>query len=190
MTVGTPFSVPLLWDGELRSHEIKVRHLAARSRILESPPVSSSMRPCNSEVRRSGFVFFQIERLKSGHTLISHASKVKQGDSLFVHRLWPQMHLRAHTRTPPAFGFGSLGWGAEGFQASGLCYHTGVCEKTLLLPEPWPSNPAAETASQPLIWCSESLSSKSSSSPEECLFHRHRYSEHEQLRTKLHMLHD
>ena len=51
----------------------------------------------------------------------------------------------------------------------------GACEKTLLLPEPWPSNPAAETAFEPLIWCSESLSSRGSSSTEECVFHRHRY---------------
>ena len=30
---------------------------------------------------------------------------------------------------------------------------TGVCEKTFLLREPWPCNPAAETAIQPQIRC-------------------------------------
>ena len=35
--------------------------------------------------------------------------------------------------------------------------NTGVCEKAILLWKPWPSNPVAETAFQPLIWCSESL---------------------------------
>ena len=44
--------------------------------------------------------------------------------------------------------------------------NTGVCAKTLLLSEPFPCHPAAETALQPLIWCSESLSSNASSSPE------------------------
>ena len=34
----------------------------------------------------------------------------------------------------------------------------------------------AETALQPLMWCSESISSqRGSSSPEECFFHRHRH---------------
>ena len=46
-------------------------------------------------------------------------------------------------------------------------------KNTLLLPEPWPSNPTAETALQPIIWCSESLSSRGSSSPEECFLYRH-----------------
>ena len=31
--------------------------------------------------------------------------------------------------------------------------NTGACEKTPLLREPWPCNPAAETVLQPLIWC-------------------------------------
>ena len=47
--------------------------------------------------------------------------------------------------------------------------------KTLLLHEPLPCNPAAETALQPLISCSESSSSDVYSSPEECFFHRHWY---------------
>ena len=46
---------------------------------------------------------------------------------------------------------------------------------TLLLCEPRSCNPAAETALQPLVWCSESFSSQGYSSPEECFFHRHRY---------------
>ena len=48
-------------------------------------------------------------------------------------------------------------------------------EKTFLSREPLPCNPAAETALQPLIWCSERESSHVSSSPEECFFHRRRY---------------
>ena len=40
----------------------------------------------------------------------------------------------------------------------------------LLLGKPSPCNPAAETAIQPLIGCSESLLSHAPSSPEECLF--------------------
>ena len=47
--------------------------------------------------------------------------------------------------------------------------------KTLLLCEPSPCNSSAETSLQPLIWCSESLSSQVSSFPEECFVHRHRY---------------
>ena len=49
-------------------------------------------------------------------------------------------------------------------------YNTGVFEKTLLLCEPVPCNPVAETALQPLIQHSESLSPQASSSPEECFF--------------------
>ena len=45
---------------------------------------------------------------------------------------------------------------------------TGVCDKTLLLWEPSPYNPAAETALQPLIWCSESWYSHRYSFLEEC----------------------
>ena len=33
---------------------------------------------------------------------------------------------------------------------------TGVYDKTFLLGKPLPCSPAAETALQPLIWCSES----------------------------------
>ena len=33
-------------------------------------------------------------------------------------------------------------------------------KKTLLLHHPWPCNEAAETAPQPVIWCSESLHSQ------------------------------
>ena len=51
------------------------------------------------------------------------------------------------------------------------CRHTGVCGKTLLLGEPLPCNPAAETALEPLIWCSESLFPYKSSSPEVLFFH-------------------
>ena len=53
-------------------------------------------------------------------------------------------------------------------------HDTGVCEKALLLGEPLPCDPAAETAILPLIWHSEGLSSRGSSLPEECFFHRHR----------------
>ena len=42
-----------------------------------------------------------------------------------------------------------------------------VWEKTLLSWKPLPSSPATKTALQPLIWCSESLYSNVSSSPEE-----------------------
>ena len=35
--------------------------------------------------------------------------------------------------------------------------NTGVCETKFLLGEPLPCNPSAETAIQPLIWCSEGL---------------------------------
>ena len=42
--------------------------------------------------------------------------------------------------------------------------------KTLLLREPLPCNPAAETAIQPLIWCSESQHSNVYSFREECFF--------------------
>ena len=40
------------------------------------------------------------------------------------------------------------------------CSDTCVCEQTLLLGGPLPCNPAPETALQPLIWHSESLSSR------------------------------
>ena len=43
-----------------------------------------------------------------------------------------------------------------------------VCEKPFLLPEPWPYDITGATALQPQIRCSESLSSRGSSSPEEC----------------------
>ena len=43
-------------------------------------------------------------------------------------------------------------------------------KKATLLCEPMPCSPAAETAILPLTWCSESLSSRGSSSPEECFF--------------------
>ena len=46
----------------------------------------------------------------------------------------------------------------------------GVCENTSLLRGPLPCNPAAETALQPMIWCSESLFSHLSASPEYCFF--------------------
>ena len=36
-----------------------------------------------------------------------------------------------------------------------------------------PCDPEAETARQPMIWCSDSLSSREPSSPEECHFRRH-----------------
>ena len=42
--------------------------------------------------------------------------------------------------------------------------------KTSPLCEPWPCNPVANIALRRLIWCSESPSSKGSSSPEECFF--------------------
>ena len=48
--------------------------------------------------------------------------------------------------------------------------HTGVCGKTLLLRQPLPCNPAAETALQPLIWCLESSFVFVSSSPEGWFF--------------------
>ena len=44
-------------------------------------------------------------------------------------------------------------------------------KKTLLLCQPLPYNPEADTAIQPLIWCSDSLSSSVSTSPEEWFFH-------------------
>ena len=47
---------------------------------------------------------------------------------------------------------------------------TGVCEKTLLLCQTLPCNPAAETALQTLIWCSENIFSRGLSFPEECIF--------------------
>ena len=50
--------------------------------------------------------------------------------------------------------------------------HTGVYENTLLLRKPLPCSPAAETAPQPLIWCSESQSSNVYSFPEECFCSR------------------
>ena len=43
-------------------------------------------------------------------------------------------------------------------------------KQTILLCKPLPCIPAAETAIQLLIWCSESPSSHMSSSPEECFF--------------------
>ena len=43
-------------------------------------------------------------------------------------------------------------------------------KRTLLSGKPSPCNPAAETALQPLMWCSESLSSHGSSHPEEFFF--------------------
>ena len=44
-------------------------------------------------------------------------------------------------------------------------------KKAIPLSEPLSRNPAAETALQPLTWCSESLSSHQSPSPEEeCFF--------------------
>ena len=55
------------------------------------------------------------------------------------------------------------------------CTYWCLWTKALLLGEPSPCNPSAETALQPLIWCSESLSSYMDSSPEECFFHRRRY---------------
>ena len=53
---------------------------------------------------------------------------------------------------------------------------TGLFEKTLLLAEPLPRNPEAETALQSLIWHSEGLFVRPNYSQEECFFHRHRYS--------------
>ena len=41
--------------------------------------------------------------------------------------------------------------------------------KTFLLCKPWPRDPEAETAIQPLIWCSESLSVNMYYSQEECI---------------------
>ena len=48
-------------------------------------------------------------------------------------------------------------------------------QKTPLVYEPWPCNPAAEAALLPLTWCSESLFSQGSSPPEECHPQRHRH---------------
>ena len=45
----------------------------------------------------------------------------------------------------------------------------------LLLREPLPCNPAAETAILTLLWCSDSLSSQMWFSPEDSFFHRSRY---------------
>ena len=45
-----------------------------------------------------------------------------------------------------------------------------MSEEHLFLAEPWPNNPAAEIALQHLIWRSESLSSRGSSSPDDCFF--------------------
>ena len=47
--------------------------------------------------------------------------------------------------------------------------------KTLLARKPWPCNPAAETALQPLICFLWNQIAHVSSSPEECFFHGHRY---------------
>ena len=47
---------------------------------------------------------------------------------------------------------------------------TSFCGKTFILCEPWPCNPAAGTALQILIRCSESLSSHLPSSQEERFF--------------------
>ena len=58
----------------------------------------------------------------------------------------------------------------QGFPKENASRDRGVCEKTLLLDEPWPCNPEAETALQPLIWCSESLFSHVPSSLEELFF--------------------
>ena len=40
--------------------------------------------------------------------------------------------------------------------STSIATYTGVCDNTLLLREPLPRSPAAETALQPPIWCSES----------------------------------
>ena len=45
-------------------------------------------------------------------------------------------------------------------------------KQALLLGEPLPCNPEAETARQPLIWRSESLSSQGNHFPDECFFQR------------------
>ena len=58
--------------------------------------------------------------------------------------------------------------------------NTGVCETTLLLYEPWPYNPASETALQPLIWCSSHNFPRVLFS-EGVFFHRHRYERQESL---------
>ena len=62
-------------------------------------------------------------------------------------------------------------------------------KKTLFLGEPLPYNPAAETALQALIWCSEKNKSNVHSSPEECLFHRHQYVRDRHHLTVCHIMH-
>ena len=66
-------------------------------------------------------------------------------------------------------------WCPHALRMGTRIYATGVCEKTLLLCEPFPCSPAAETALQPPSWCSESLSTRGHSYPEDCFFHRHRH---------------
>ena len=57
-------------------------------------------------------------------------------------------------------------------------------KRNVLLREPWPCNPAAETAIRPLIWCFESWLSRVPFSPEECFFHRHRREGRDSLRRR------
>ena len=59
-------------------------------------------------------------------------------------------------------------------EQAAVCVLPASVKKQLLLGEPWPSNPEAETALQPLIWHSEGLSYQGSSSLEDCFFHRRR----------------
>ena len=56
--------------------------------------------------------------------------------------------------------------------------------KTLLLRKPSLCSPTAETALEPLIWCSESLYSQGSSSPEGCFCFKRRYDYYEYLRER------
>ena len=58
-----------------------------------------------------------------------------------------------------------------------IMHSTCICQclwMILLLCKPSPFNSAADTPVLPLTWCSKSLSSQGSSSPEECIFNRHR----------------
>ena len=75
-------------------------------------------------------------------------------------RAWPRtvsgsrlpLNISARIVCPPR-GRSAMHAHAVDYYISTNISTTGVCEKTLLLLEPWPCNPAAETATQPQIWC-------------------------------------
>ena len=73
------------------------------------------------------------------YIILIHKVKAEQPPLEKIHLLRPVCRFRLHAHQ----------WNID----------SGVCEKTRLLVELLPCNPSAETAIQPRIWCSESLSS-------------------------------